>query len=282
MGELNIRDVDEQGQPASFAHWLHDIAKGSFYTISTDQLRRFKEPLRAIFGKIVMEQPSGERCWNEGYDRYTIESRIRLAFSPLRELRTSFEVIPDQAELLLVDKLGPVDSNDKLYPNEADANRILRLDENPEPTTEEERQEEWQKARQKVEQAIEAMKEQGMDTNQFEKKLEELSGQPSVAVAQRNKSFHYLPYNFARSGVELELLRQVLSLRNFQDSALEIYYNGERGLTGFVIRCFQKKGTSWRNIGRYTTDFFNHSAGPGQKSDQEGVDGGNQGRGLRP
>lgn len=265
-GELNIREVDEQGQPASFAHWLHDIAKGSFYTISTDQLRRFKEPLRAIFDKIVMEQPSGERCWNERYDRYTIESRIRLTFSPRRELRTSFEVIPDQAELLLVDKLGPVDSNDKLYPNEADAKRIRRLDENPEPTTEEERQEERQEARQKVQQAIEALKEQGMDTNQFEKKLEELSGQPSVAVAQRNKSFHYLPYNFARSGFELELLRKALSLRNFQDSALEIYYNGERGLTGFVIQCFQKKGTSWRNIGRYTTDFLVIQRDPDKKA----------------
>lgn len=251
-GELNIRDVDEKGQPASFAHWLHDIAKEGFHTISTDQLRQFKGQLRAIFDKIAMKQPHGDHCWNESYDRYAIESRIRLAFSPRRELRTSFEVIPDQAELLLVDKLGPVDFNDKLYPNKTDAKRILRLDENPEPTTEEERQ----KARQKAQQAIEALKEQGMDTSQIERELEEFSDQPLVAVAQRDKSFHYLPYNFARSGFELELLRKALSLGNFQNSALEIYYNGEQGLTGFVIHCFQKNGTSWRNIGRYTTDFL--------------------------
>lgn len=251
-GELNIRDVDEKGQPASFAHWLHDIAKEGFHTISTDQLRHFKEQLQAIFDKIAMKQPHGECYWNESYDRYAIESRIRLAFSPRRELRTSFEVIPDQAELLLVDKLGPVDFNDKLYPNKADTRRVLQLDKNPEPTTEEERQ----KARQKAQQAIEALKEQGMDTSQIERELEEFSDQPSVAVAQRDKSFHYLPYNFARSGFELELLRKALSLGNFQNSALEIYYNGEQGLTGFVIQCFQKKGTSWRNIGRYTTDFL--------------------------
>ena len=265
-GELNIRDVDEKGQPASFAHWLHDIAKGGFHTISTDQLRQFKERLRAIFDKIAVKQPSGEHCWNESYDRYAIESRIRLAFSPRRELRTSSEVIPDQAELLLVDKLGPVDFNDKLYPNEADVRRVLRLDENPEPTTEEERQEERQKARQKIQQAIEALKEQGMDASLLERQLEELSDQPSVAVAQRDKSFHYLPYNFVRSGFELELLRKVLSLRNFRDSALEIYYNGERGLTGFVIQCFQKNGTSWRNIGRYTTDFLIIQRDPNKKA----------------
>lgn len=265
-GELNIRDVDEKGQPASFAHWLHDIAKGGFHTISTDQLLQFKEQLRTIFDKIAVKQPSGEHCWNESYDRYAIESRIRLAFSPRRELRTSSEVIPDQAELLLVDKLGPVDFNDKLYPNEADVRRVLRLDENPEPTTEEERQEERQKARQKVQQAIEALKEQGMDASLLEGQLKELSDQPSVAVAQRDKSFHYLPYNFVRSGFELELLRKVLSLRNFRDSTLEIYYNGERGLTGFVIQCFQKNGTSWRNIGRYTTDFLIIQRDPDKKA----------------
>lgn len=261
-GELNIRDVDEKGQPASFEHWLHDIAKEGFHTISTDQLRHFKEQLRAIFAKIAMKQPHGDHCWNESYDRYAIESRIRLAFSPRRELRTSFEVIPDKAELLLVDKLGPVDFNDKLYPNKADTRRVLQLDKNPEPTTEEERQ----KARQKAQQAIEALKEQGMDTSQIERELEELSDQPSVAVAQRDKSFHYLPYNFARSGFELELLRKALSLGNFQDSALEIYYNGEQGLTGFVIQCFQKNGTSWRNIGRYTTDFLIIQRAPNKKA----------------
>ena len=266
-GELNIRDVDEKGQPASFAHWLHDIAKGGFYTISTDQLRQFKERLRAIFDQIAVKQPQGDHCWNESYDRYAIESRIRLAFSPRRELRTSFEVIPDQAELLLVDKLGPVDFNDKLYPNKADTRRVLRLDKNPEPTTEEERQEERQKARQKVQQAIETLKEQGMDASPLEGQLEEqFSDQPSVAVKQRDKSFHYLPYNFARSGFELELLRKVLSLGDFQDSALEIYYNGERGLTGFVIQCFQKKGNSWRNIGRYTTDFLIIQRAPNKKA----------------
>jgi type III restriction enzyme len=37
---------------------------------------------------------------------------------------------------------------------------------------------------------------------------------------------------------------------------LEIYYNGERGLTEFVINCFAKEGKYWKNIGKYTTDFL--------------------------
>ena len=37
---------------------------------------------------------------------------------------------------------------------------------------------------------------------------------------------------------------------------MEIYYNGERVLTQFVINCFAKEGKYWKNIGRYTTDFL--------------------------
>ena len=87
----------------------------------------------------------------------------------------------------------------------------------------------------------------------------------STAVEQRDKSFHYLPYDFIQSGFELELLRKVLSLDTFQQSPLEIYYNGERGLTQFVIHCFRKKGQSWQNIGRYTTDFLIIQRNQGKK-----------------
>ena len=41
-----------------------------------------------------------------------------------------------------------------------------------------------------------------------------------------------------------------------QANALEIYYNGERGLTEFVIDCFAKNGKYWKNIGHYTPDFL--------------------------
>ena len=37
---------------------------------------------------------------------------------------------------------------------------------------------------------------------------------------------------------------------------MEIYYNGEKGLTEFVIQCFAKEGRYWKNIGKYTTDFL--------------------------
>ena len=52
------------------------------------------------------------------------------------------------------------------------------------------------------------------------------------------------------------MLQRALALEEFKQRGLEIYYNGERGLTGFVIHCFAKEGRYWKNIGKYTADFL--------------------------
>jgi len=81
----------------------------------------------------------------------------------------------------------------------------------------------------------------------------------SSTVKSKNNSFHYLPYNFGGSGssdFEMGTLQKVVQLADFKDKELEVYYNGERGLTEFVIHCFAKEGKYWKNIGKYTTDFL--------------------------
>ena len=243
-GKLQIGEAGAN-EPISFKKWLQDIEKTSFHTISSAHLYEFEEQLQAIFDKITI-LGQGTSYWDQNYDKQTIESRIRLAFSPRRELKTRDEIIPEKAELLLVDKLAPVSFHEKLYPNKYDTKKILQFDEKPpEAITEQKRQE--------IQQAIESLRKLNVDISQVERQLDE---KHSTAVEQRDRSFHYLPYDFIQSGFELELLRKVLSLDQFQQSPLEIYYNGERGLTGFVVQCFRKKGQSWQNIGRYTTDFL--------------------------
>ena len=244
-GKLQIREAGVK-QPAGFKQWLNDIGKTSFHTISSPQLYEFKEELQGIFDRDNDAGAGNQLLECNSTTEQAIESRIRLAFSPRRELKTRDEVIPEKAELLLVDKLAPVSFHEMLYPNKYDTKKILQFDEKPpEARTEQDRQE--------IQQAIESLRKLNVDTSQLERQLDE---KHSTAVEQRDRSFHYLPYNFIRSGFELELLRKVLSLDQFQQSPLEIYYNGERGLTGFVVQCFQKKKQSWQNIGRYTTDFL--------------------------
>ncbi|PJB59220.1 MAG: hypothetical protein CO098_04550 [Bacteroidetes bacterium CG_4_9_14_3_um_filter_41_19] len=45
-------------------------------------------------------------------------------------------------------------------------------------------------------------------------------------------------------------------MSDLKNKQLEIYYNGECGLTGFVINRFTKECKYWKNIGQYTTDFL--------------------------
>src|SRR5690606_23739433 len=83
--------------------------------------------LKEIFETISYEK-EGQRFFNELYDLYTIQSKIRLAFSIKRDLQTDTEVIPKQAELLIAERLTEVEKNERLYANEADTTKILELD----------------------------------------------------------------------------------------------------------------------------------------------------------
>ncbi|OIQ72041.1 hypothetical protein GALL_463380 [mine drainage metagenome] len=89
-----------------------------------------------------------------------------------------------------------------------------------------------------------------------------LAAQSSVSapaeLAAKDQTFHYLPYDFAQSGLELGLLQELLKVARFQASGLEIYYNGARHLTQFRIDCYQQvshQGKRWQRLGAYTPDF---------------------------
>ena len=105
----------------------------------------------------------------------------------------------------------------------------------------------------------EALEAQGMGSMVMSYDSFKSGKEYSSVVKAKNNSFHYLPYNFGgsgSSGLEIETLQKSLLLADFKNKGLEIYYNGERGLTEFVVNCFAKEGKYWKNIGKYTTDFL--------------------------
>ena len=55
----------------------------------------------------------------------------------------------------------------------------------------------------------------------------------------KNRSFHYLPYR-TDSGFEQTFLREVLSFDIIEELGLEVYYNGDRAMTEFKIKCYKK------------------------------------------
>lgn len=235
---------------ANYNQWIYDISKESFGSIKAIELHKYDSVLKTIFTKVSYDK-NGTRFWNDLYDMYEINSKIRLAFSIKRALKTQSEVIPQNASLLLVDKLDPVEKNDKLYPGKDDTEKILTFDKSGESI-----ELDIDKIKKEYVTAKTLLEKQGMghmmpSFDEHKKKYD-----LSLAVRSKDKSFHYLPYNFIQSGFEQEILQKTLQLDNFRNNELEVYYNGERGLTEFVINCFAKNGKTWKNIGRYTTDFL--------------------------
>ena len=251
-GSIDI--INETGIAfANFNQWLFEISRESFGLISEKQLHQYDVELTDVFETLSFEK-DGNRFYNELYDLHQIKSKIRVAFSIKRDLQTDTEVIPKQAELLIAERLTDVEKNPKLFPNKADTAKILELDNKNESV--EVDMTEVEKAYQLVKETLEA---QGMGNMVMPYDSFKAGKEYSPTVKSKNNSFHYLPYNFGgsgSSGFEIETLQMALQLSDFKNKQLEIYYNGERGLTEFVINCFAKEGKYWKNIGKYTTDFL--------------------------
>jgi len=251
-GDIDI--VNETGIAfANFNQWLFEISRQSFGLISETQLHEYDAQLKEIFETITYTKGSN-RFFNELYDLHAVQSSVRLAFSIKRELQTDSEIIPKEAELLITNRLTDIEKNSSLYPNESDTAKILELDISNKPLDFD--IVEVQRAYNTMKLTLEA---QGMGNFVLAFDSYQSQFDFSLSVKSKNNSFHYLPYNFGgsgSSGFEIETLQKTLQLTDFKTKGLEIYYNGERGLTEFVINCFAKNGRYWKNIGKYTTDFL--------------------------
>ena len=237
---LDFLDSTDGGL-ANYNAWIFKIFKESYKTVSLNELHKHDVPLRKIFDKVSFER-DGMLVFDSRYDLYRIESLIRLSFSIKKHLKTDEEIVPQDADLLIIDKLVPVAYNKNLHPPEEVCRQVLKFDK--EPMTQKEF--DANKAA-KIQELVKQQKFDEIATVSTEHIHDE--------VLAKDHTFHHLPYNFD-SGFEMKLLQGVLKLGNFRDKNLEIYFNGERGLTEFVIECYAKKGRYWNKVGRYTADFL--------------------------
>ncbi len=265
-----------EGQFASFAQWIFQISRESFNFISQKELEYYAAETKEIFDKIVITTPNsslqGEEqtpllskeglgvvdestFFNDLYDLHRINAKIRLAFSIKKEIKTSNEIIPQTAQLLMVDNLKNIEKNKNLLPSEMDTNKILELDKTNEPLVVD--TEQMEKEYQKM---VQAMTAQGFGAMIPPFEVVNAKNNHSFAVKAKNNTFHYLPYDFGASGssgFEMEIFQKILQLTDFQEKNLEIYYNGDNHLTQFKINCFAKNNANhWNKVGEYTTDFL--------------------------
>ena len=69
------------------------------------------------------------------------------------------------------------------------------------------------------------------------------------------RTYHYIPYHLD-SSFEIKILKHLHELSTIKGSDLEVYYNGDRFLTDFHIKCYESVGSRWKYLGQYTPDFL--------------------------
>lgn len=232
-------DKESGDESIAFNQWIHQISKESFGFVTIKMLKEYENELVSVFNSITYTK-RGICYYSSKFDQELIRSKIRKAFYIKRTFSTKEEVIPQSAGLLRVENLvSPYYTSvpERFFPSQAQVDNIIKADAGKVVLNK------------KTMKAIKVLEELG------QKKMADDLRNANTALPERNKSYHYLPYYFD-SGFEMEFLKEVVALSIFKDMNLEIYYNGDRELTEFRVRCFKGGKGKWRYIGQYTPDFL--------------------------
>lgn len=234
-----IDDNERGNEPASFTTWLYNITKGSFGFVTMDQLLPYSAILGEIYNKITHVK-DGVRYFSSKYNRALIEANIRKAFCDKCSFSTREELIPEEANLLNIANFTSTVQTDKpqdYYPDAKTVENIILDDKGK------------LKVDPKMEMTIQYLEESGNTV------LAETLRKQNTSHPQKNRSFHYLPYR-TDSTFEQTFLSEVLGLDDITSLGLEVYYNGDRSMTEFKIKCYKNAKGKWSYVGLYTPDFL--------------------------
>ncbi len=235
-----VPDAEERGtEHAAYMEWLTAISKGSVGVLTIAELRKYDDVLRQVFAAITYEK-NGSRYYSSRFSIPGVNANIRKAFCDKRSFETKQELIPQEASLLNIANFTPTvntEHPEDYYPKQDTVERIMQDDAGK------------LKMNPKKQQFFDLAKELGQDS--VIKALQrEIGSHP-----QKDRSFHYLPYH-TDSGFERLFMDEVLALPELQNLGLELYYNGDRAMTEFKIKCYRQRRNRWDYLGVYTPDFL--------------------------
>lgn len=237
--ERMVDDAEHGDTPASYFPWLCGIVRRSLETLTMEQLLPYDPILREVFQTITYQRDDG-RCFSSRYDRAAVEANIRKAFCDSRSFEAKEECIPQSASLLNIANFTPVvDAADvKAYcPDQETVEKIILDDQ----------------GKLKLDKKAQAMMDLAQELGQ-EDILASLR-KKFTSHPQKDRSFHYLPYH-TDSPFEQDFLNEVLTFPEVEGLGLEVYYNGDRALTEFKIKCYRRSGSRLEYVGLYTPDFL--------------------------
>lgn len=236
---VQINDQERGDELITFNAWVYRIMKGGFGSPTIKELMSYEALLKGVFEKITYD--NGEtRCFSSKYDHKLVESNIRKAFCDKRDFNTTEELIPEKANLLNIANFTSDITTDKpqdYYPDSRVVENII-LDDNGKLKIDPE-----------MENTIHFLEKHGNKEMAASLRIQNSSH------INKNRSFHYLPYHTDGS-FEQTFLKDVLSLDEIERLGLEVYYNGDRAMTEFKIKCYKRSSNKWIYIGLYTPDFL--------------------------
>lgn len=236
---ISVDDEERGTIPTTFSAWLMDIVKGSFGTLSMADLKPYEDALHQLF--LTITYPAGDsRYFSSKYDCRTVEANVRKAFCDRRSFTTTEERIPQKSSLLNIAHFTPTVKTStpaEYFPEQSLVERIILDD----------------KGKLKVDAKTRQMMELAEATGQAA--ILELLRKQNSSHPQKNRSFHYLPYH-TDSSFEQTFLKEVLALAEIESLDLEVYYNGDRAMTEFKIKCYRRSDRAWHYVGMYTPDFL--------------------------
>lgn len=236
---ISVDDAEYGTVHATFPTWLHRIVKGSFGMITPQELDACRDALYKVYQNITYER-DGIRYYSSRIDQAAVEANIRKAYSAKRTFNTKEEIIPAEASLLNIANFTPTIRTaqpENYYPKQDMVERIVQDD----------------AGKLKVSKDTQQMIDMARKLNNTE--ILRILLRDSQSHPGKNRSFHYLPYR-TDSLFEQTFLDEALKLQEMDSLGLEVYYNGDRAMTEFKIRCFKRAEQSWQYVGMYTPDFL--------------------------
>ena len=242
--ELRTIDIDidstERGTAiANFNIWMNEICKEGFGFFDYKNLTPYIAELQQVFDKITFVKD--DFCYFSSlFNQSIVRENVRKAFYAKRSFETTEELIPDEASLLHVENFTDeiITSTPKIFTPDADmVEKIIADDKGKLSLTE------------KQKKAIETLESIG-----YNEQAEAIKKQ-GASHPMKNNLFHYLPYK-TDSDFEIKFLEEILTFDVVKKLNLEVYYNGDKALTEFKIKCYKSSSGKLQYVGMYTPDFL--------------------------
>lgn len=236
---ISIDDAEKGIKASTFMSWIYAISKGGFGEPTIETLLLHEEELRKIF-EVITFSKEDVRYFSSQYDIKHIESNIRKAFREKRDFTTKEELIAEKTSLLNIANFKTeifTEHPQDYYPDYIVVDNIIKED----------------NGKLKMDAKTQQLMELAQETGNF-MIIESLKKQYS-SHPNKDRCFHYLPYRMD-SSYEQIYMKELLSLDDIEKYGLEVYYNGDRAMTEFKIKCYKSVSGKWQYIGVYTPDFL--------------------------